>query len=183
MYLISADEWLGERRSQPEGATYKCYTSTAWRLHNLSESVTSSVIYILSDEMEKREADVFDLDAAYSTPVPSRQFGPGQRPWRYDISKDQLEHFRSLFFSCQKIADMLHVSASRQHSSEGSKRGGWNIIFPAMDCHLPSQSSANTHWLSIFEYVNPPLLNASINCPLPILGVSGLSLELTGIPA
>ena len=45
-------------------------------LHNLSESVTQ-LIYILSDEMEKREkADFFDLDAAYSTPVTSTQFGP-----------------------------------------------------------------------------------------------------------
>ena len=57
-------------------------------LHNLSESVTQ-LIYILPDEIEKREqADFFDLDAAYSTPVTSTQFGPGRR--RYDISKDQL---------------------------------------------------------------------------------------------
>ena len=36
--------------------------------------------------------------------------GPGRR--RYDISKDQLEHLRSLYFSWQKIADMLQVSVS-----------------------------------------------------------------------
>ena len=74
-------------------------------LHNLSESVTQ-LIYILSDEIEKREqADFFDLDAAHSTPVTT-----GRRS--YDISKDYLEHMHSLFFSWEKIADMLHVSVS-----------------------------------------------------------------------
>ena len=74
-------------------------------LHSLSESVTQ-LIYILSDEIEKREqADFFDLDTAHSTPVTTGRRG-------YDISKDYLEHMRSLLFSWQKIADMLHVSAS-----------------------------------------------------------------------
>ncbi|KAJ7388360.1 hypothetical protein OS493_038202 [Desmophyllum pertusum] len=74
-------------------------------LQNLSESV-AQLINILPVEIEKREqAEVFDLDSAYSTSVTSTQSGPGRR--RYDISKDQLEHLRSLFFSWQKIADML----------------------------------------------------------------------------
>ena len=40
----------------------------------------------------------------------STQLGPGRG--LYDISKDQLEHLRSLFFSWPKIADMLQVSVS-----------------------------------------------------------------------
>ena len=50
------------------------------------------------------------VDAAYSAGVTSTQFGSGRK--RYDISKDQLEHLRSLFFSWQKIADMPQVSVS-----------------------------------------------------------------------
>ena len=80
-------------------------------LHNVSESVTQ-LIYILSVEIEKREqADFFDLDAAYSTPVTLTQFGLGRR--RYGIFKDQLEHLRLLFFSWQKIADVHHATASK----------------------------------------------------------------------
>ena len=79
-------------------------------LRDLRESVTQ-LLYILSVETEKREQEsAFYTDAAYSAGVTSTQLGPGRR--RYDISKDQLEHLRSLFFSWQKIADMLQVSVS-----------------------------------------------------------------------
>ena len=68
------------------------------------------MINILPVEIENREhAEVFDQDTAYSTSVTITP-GPGRR--RYDISKDQLEHLRSLYFSWQKIADMLQVSVS-----------------------------------------------------------------------
>ena len=78
-------------------------------LQNLSESV-SEMINILPVEIENREhAEVFDQDTAYSTSVTITP-GPGRR--RYDISKDRLEHLRSLYFSWQKIADMLQVSVS-----------------------------------------------------------------------
>ena len=79
-------------------------------LRDLRESVTQP-LYILSDEIEKREQEsAFYVDAAYSAGVTSTHLGPGRR--RYDISKDQLEHLRSLFFSWKKIADMLQVSVS-----------------------------------------------------------------------
>ena len=79
-------------------------------LRDLRESVTQ-LLYILSVEIEKREQEsAFYMDAAYSAGVTSTQLGPGRR--RYGISKDQLEHLRSLFFSWQKIADMLQVSVS-----------------------------------------------------------------------
>ena len=55
-------------------------------------------------------AENFDQGTAYSTSVTTTQFGPGRK--RYGISRDQLEHLRSLFFSWQKIADMLQVSVS-----------------------------------------------------------------------
>ena len=68
------------------------------------------MINILPVEIENREhAEVFDQDTAYSTSVTITP-GPGRR--RYDISKDQLEHLCSLYFSWQKIADMLQVSVS-----------------------------------------------------------------------
>ena len=80
-------------------------------LQNLSESV-SEMINILPVEIENREhAEVFDQDTAYSTSVTITP-GPGPGRRRYDISKDQLEHLRSLYFSWQKIADMLQVSVS-----------------------------------------------------------------------
>ncbi|KAK2566945.1 hypothetical protein P5673_008707 [Acropora cervicornis] len=79
-------------------------------LRDLRESVTK-LLYILSVEIEKREQEsAFYVDAAYSAGVTSTQLGPGRR--RYDISKEQLEHLRSLFFSWKKIADMLQVSVS-----------------------------------------------------------------------
>ena len=66
-------------------------------LRDLRESVTQ-VLYILSVAIEKGEQEsAFYVDVAYSAGVISTQLGPGQR--RYDISKDQLEHLRSLFFS------------------------------------------------------------------------------------
>ena len=79
-------------------------------LQDLKESVCQLQL-ILSLEIERREQEsALYVDAAYSAGVTSTQFGPGRR--RYDISKDQLEHLRSLFFSWQKIADMLQVSVS-----------------------------------------------------------------------
>ena len=112
-------------------------------LHNLSESVTQ-LIYILSDEIEKREqADVFDLDAAHSTPVTSTQFGPGRR--RYDISKDQLEHLRSLFFSWQKIADILHVSASTLQGRRKERGLEHNISCDGLSSSIAKQCQQGPH--------------------------------------
>ena len=78
-------------------------------LQNLSDCV-SQLISILPTE-KSVDGGTFDADGAYSASVlSSTQSGPGRR--RYDITKDQLEHLRSLFFSWQKIADMLQVSVS-----------------------------------------------------------------------
>ena len=79
-------------------------------LQNLNRFV-AQMINMLPAEVESGEqAENFDQGAAYSTSVTATQFGPGRK--RYDISRDQLEHLRSLFFSWQKIADMLQVSVS-----------------------------------------------------------------------
>ena len=84
----------------------KCHTGTTSGFKSATQ-----LLFILSVEIEKREQEsVVHMDAAYSAGLTSTQFRPGRR--RYDISKDQLEHLRSLFFSWQKIADMLQVSVS-----------------------------------------------------------------------
>ena len=71
----------------------------------------AQMINMLPAEIESREqAENFDQGTAYSTSVTTMQFGPGRKG--YDISRDQLEHLRSLFFPWQKIADMLQVSVS-----------------------------------------------------------------------
>ena len=79
-------------------------------LQNLNRFV-AQMINMLPAEIESREqAENFDHGCAYSTPVTTMECGPGRK--RYDISRDQLEHLRSLFFSWQKIADILQVSVS-----------------------------------------------------------------------
>ena len=79
-------------------------------LQNLKQFV-AQMINMLPAEVESREqAENFDQGTAYSTSVTTRKFGPGRK--RYDISRDQLGHLRSLFFSWQKTADALQVSVS-----------------------------------------------------------------------
>lgn len=74
-------------------------------LHKLNEFV-AQMIKILPAEIESRQqAENSDQGTAYSTSVTTTQFGLGRR--RFDISRDQLEHLRSLFFSWKKIANML----------------------------------------------------------------------------
>ena len=64
-------------------------------LQNLNESV-AQMINMLPVEIESRQqAENSDQGTAYSTSVTTTQVGPGRR--RYDISRDQLEHLRSLF--------------------------------------------------------------------------------------
>ncbi|XP_077978536.1 uncharacterized protein LOC144433983 isoform X2 [Glandiceps talaboti] len=79
------------------------------------QSLHQSLTYLsnmLSAEIELREnSGCCSLDTyPFATAVTSIQLGPGRR--RLEISKDQLEHLRSLFFPWQKIADMLQVSVS-----------------------------------------------------------------------
>ena len=79
-------------------------------LQKLNE-FAAQMINMLPAEIESRQqAENSDQGTAYSTSVTTAQFGPGRR--RFDISRDQLEHLRSLFFSWKKIANMLQVSVS-----------------------------------------------------------------------
>ena len=79
-------------------------------LQDLRDSLTQ-LIHTLSTLIEKsHDSDYFDnIDVAYAAPTLIQQ-GAGRK--RFDISKDQLEHLRSLFFSWEKIASLLHVSIS-----------------------------------------------------------------------
>ena len=70
----------------------------------------SASVYSVSRDRKEGARVSFLCGAVYSAGVTSTQLAPGRR--RYDISKDQLEHLRSLFFSWQKIAYMLQVSVS-----------------------------------------------------------------------
>ena len=66
---------------------------------------------LLSDMIDTSNADFNDqLDISYSTPVETVREGPGRK--RLQISKDQLEHLRSLYFSREKISSILNVSLS-----------------------------------------------------------------------
>jgi len=68
---------------------------------------------MLPVEIESRQqAENSDQGTAYSTSARTTQFGPGLR--RYDISTDQLEHLRSVFFSWKK-GNMRQVSVSTIH--------------------------------------------------------------------
>jgi len=88
-------------------------------LQNLNESVVQ-MISMLPVEIESRQqTENSDQNTAYSTSV-TTHFGPGRRC--YDISRDPLEHLRSLFSLGKKIADMLQVSVStiqRRHREFG----------------------------------------------------------------
>ena len=68
-------------------------------LQNLHQS-TTSLIDILAIQIEEREGLHHQSDThSFSAPV-TTQLGPGRR--RFEISRDQLEHLRSLFFSWKK---------------------------------------------------------------------------------
>ncbi|KAJ7337776.1 hypothetical protein OS493_007931 [Desmophyllum pertusum] len=55
--------------------------------------------------------DFYDaLDVSYSAPLNLAQPGRGRK--RYEITKDQVEHLRSLYFSWEAIAGILQVSVS-----------------------------------------------------------------------
>ena len=62
----------------------------------------TQLIHILSSLIEKsHDSDYFEnIDVAYAALTLIQQ-GAGRK--RFDISKDQLEHLRSLFFSWEKL--------------------------------------------------------------------------------
>ncbi|PFX34646.1 Nuclear migration protein nudC [Stylophora pistillata] len=76
-------------------------------IHNLRHLLVH-LINLLSAEIEKSE-NYNEDDTAYRAPLKSK-LGPGRKP--YDISKEQVEHLRSLFFSWTKIAAILQVTIS-----------------------------------------------------------------------
>ena len=66
----------------------------------------------MSSQIENRyNADFYDaLEVSYSAPLSLAQTGRGRK--RYEITKDQVEHLRSLYFSWEAIAGILQVSVS-----------------------------------------------------------------------
>ena len=75
-------------------------------LTNLSIDVWN-LILILKTATKTMELDE-SIDDSYSVPLVHSESGLGRK--RYDITKEQLEHLRSLFFSWTKIAVVLQVS-------------------------------------------------------------------------
>ena len=80
-------------------------------VQNLKLSLTQ-LIALLSNESESRNnADFYDaLEVSYSAPLNLAQPGRGRK--RYEITKDQVEHLRSLYFSWEAIAGILQVGVS-----------------------------------------------------------------------
>jgi len=77
----------------------------------MNHSLTQ-LIALLSGQIESRDnADFYDaLKVSYSAPLNLAQPGRGRK--RYEITKDQVEHLRSLYFSWEAIAGILQVSVS-----------------------------------------------------------------------
>ncbi|CAH3173071.1 unnamed protein product [Porites lobata] len=73
---------------------------------------------LLSSRIEGRNnVDFYDsLDISYSAPLNLSQTGRGRK--RYEITKDQLEHLRSLYFSWEAIARILQVTYSEISDDE-----------------------------------------------------------------
>ncbi|XP_068680455.1 uncharacterized protein [Montipora foliosa] len=80
-------------------------------VQNMNHSLTQ-LIALLSSQIESHDnADFYDaLEVSYSAPLNLAQPGRGRK--RYEITKDQVEHLRSLYFSWEAIADILQVSIS-----------------------------------------------------------------------
>ena len=80
-------------------------------VQNMNHSLTQ-LIALLSSQIESREnADFYDaLEVSYSAPLNLVQPGRGRKC--YEITKDQVEHLRSLYFSWEAIAGILQVSVS-----------------------------------------------------------------------
>ena len=74
------------------------------------ENSLTHIIDLLSSRIECRNnVDFYDsLDISYFAPLDLSQTGRGRQ--RYEITKDQLEQLRSLYFSWEAIARILHVS-------------------------------------------------------------------------
>ncbi len=76
------------------------------------KGLVQHLIAHITEELEKRDNIHFDQQLAvqYSTQVDTEKTGSGRKTIK--ITKDQLEHLRSLYFSWQKISELLGVSIS-----------------------------------------------------------------------
>ena len=83
-------------------------------VQNLKHSLTQLIALLASLIESHDNADFYDaLDLSYSAPMRLSQTGRGRK--RYEITKEQLEHLRSLYFSWEAIAGVLQVSVSTLH--------------------------------------------------------------------
>ena len=76
------------------------------------KTVVTSIVEVSTEILSSRnDTDFYDqTDFAYSAPKSSTRSGPGRK--KFEISKDQIEHLRSLYFSWENIAKMLRISIS-----------------------------------------------------------------------
>ena len=93
-----------------ESVSSQCYGASSEQIRALLISLKNSVnemIELINDWTQ--ENDTVDyVDGAYSAPAVRRQCGPGRS--RILVTRDQIEHLRSLHFSWEKIAKLLNVS-------------------------------------------------------------------------
>lgn len=80
-------------------------------IQNMNHSLTQ-LIALLPSQIESRDNAAFynALEVSYSAPLNFAQ--PGRGCKCYEITKDQVEHLRSLYFSWEAIAGILQVSVS-----------------------------------------------------------------------
>ena len=116
--LLKDDTEKGESHLQSITGVAGPAESILDHLNNICTCVTH-LVYLLTDLLESHNADGSGLSSvnegsvSYAAPVSQsdQQYsGIGRR--KKEITRDQLEHLRSLHFSWTKIADILHVGIS-----------------------------------------------------------------------
>ena len=93
-----------------ESVSSQCYGASSEQIRALLISLKNSVnemIELINDWTQENDP-VDYVDGAYSAPAVRRQCGPGRS--RILVTRDQIEHLRSLHFSWEKIAKLLNVS-------------------------------------------------------------------------
>jgi len=81
-------------------------------VQDMNHSLTQLIALLCSSQIESRDnADFNDaLEVSYSAPLNFAQPGRGRKC--YEITKDQVEHLRSLYFAWEAIAGILQVGVS-----------------------------------------------------------------------
>ena len=80
-------------------------------LQDLNNQVRELIKYLSTMIQERDDTDYHaTVDMAYAAPINIEAHGAGRK--RLEISQEQLEHLRSIFFSWTKIAKLLGVSTS-----------------------------------------------------------------------